>query len=377
MLRIQRALLGELLVVFLLISFVVTATVFGGFSIRFITHGGEALGETLMTTLLPNLIPVALAYSLPFAWLAAVALVVGRWVSDHEITALSSSGVHLRTLVVPVLCLGVLIGIAGMLFNSKVVAAAHREVRVSVKKLAPQFLNSLKGADRSIAMKGGRLSWDRFDPERRVFIGAMIDLRDVEGDLERQALVKELSLDLVLQSDEQDDLEMLLHEAWIIMAPSGAPEVRDGSESPFPVGAVEEVGATTQFNQLFKAGRILYRPKDMVLDELVYVDAREGVARGSSLKARISLHERLSLGASPFFLGFFALAMALILPPSGRRVRDFMCCFGPAVLIFFPFLLAGPSVAQKQEIPVVLAMWGSNIILGLAACGLLLWGGRR
>ncbi|MDJ0973719.1 MAG: LptF/LptG family permease [Planctomycetota bacterium] len=377
MLRFQRALLIELAFIFVLIACVVTAIVFGGFTLRFVTQGGDALGASLLGALLPKLIPVAFSYSAPFAFLAAVALVVGRWVSDHEITALKAAGVHIRALALPVLALGCALGTAGMLYNANGVATSHREVRSSLKDFLPQFLHSLQGADRSIAFETGRLSWQRFDPETSVFIGAELDKRDREGRLVQKVVVRSLRLERVTQTQNGDGLRFELQDGLVLVAQSGGDVVRRSPSERVALGSVKTIAASTGMREFLGAHRHLYRPKDMVLSELMYVIERGGVQRGSELDARIALHGRLALGSAAFFLGFFALAMSLFLPPSSRRVRDFMLSFGPAILLFFPLLLAGPTLAKNSGWPAWFAMWSPNIALFLGANILMWWGARR
>ncbi len=375
MLKIQRALLGELLVVFLLITFVVTGAVFGGFTVRFVTSGGDALGAELMVALMPKLIPIALTYSMPFAWLAAVALTLGRWVSDHECVALKAAGVNLRVIAVPVIAAGCLLGLAGSLYNSYRVPIAHREVRSSVKDFVPKFLASLKGSDRSVALNRGRLSWERFDPETNEFVGAVLDRRGRGGKPEQKAVAERLGLEQI-RDEEGVGLIFTLKNAYFFRWRSGDLEVAEGQASEFSMGRVQQVGASTTFNQFFSTNRFLYKPKDMVLPELFYVDERGGVPFGTVTQARVALHGRLALGSASFFLGLFAVGMALVLPVTGRRVRDFLACTLSAVLIYTPLLLVGPSMASAT-IPAWLAMWSPNIVLGLCAMALLSIGLRR
>ena len=58
MLRIQRALLSELGFVFVMLTFVITSSVFLGVSLQLMRDGGGALGGALLTTLLPKLLLV-------------------------------------------------------------------------------------------------------------------------------------------------------------------------------------------------------------------------------------------------------------------------------------------------------------------------------
>jgi hypothetical protein len=57
-------------------------------------------------------------------------------------------------------------------------------------------------------------------------------------------------------------------------------------------------------------------------------------------------------------------------------VRDFIVCFLPSVILFFPLLLAGHTLARTGW-PAWLAMWSSNLVLGVGALGLLAVAFRR
>lgn len=378
MLRIQRAVLVELFVLFWLIAGGITGAVFIGATLRFVKDGGGALGGELMVDLMPSLLPVAFAFAMPFAWLAAVALGIGRWVADQECTAIQACGVHLRTIVLPVAALSALLALFSMAFNSYVVPAIHRDVRANLKDFVPRFLSSLHSAERSVVLQNGRLSFDRYDPVEQAFIGVELDRRRPDGRLEQKAIMKRFHLEQMRESTAGLGLVLHLEEAWVLTERDGDTEVEGWQRGvPFTMGRVERVGLSTLFNEFFGTSRWLYKPKDMLLPELCYVIERGGVARGSAQEAEISLHGRLVLGAGTFFLGLFALGVALVLPPSGRRVRDFMLCFVPAVLVFFPLNLAGPSMARGLELPVWLVMWSPNIALGLAAGVLIALAYRR
>jgi len=372
LLRIQRALLVELLVMFVLITFVVTSAVFLGVSLRFMRGGGGALSSQLLIQLLPNLLPLALSYSVPFSWLAAAALVLGRWVSDHEIVAVKSSGAHLRVLVVPFLTLSLVLGLGGMYYNSFVVPQANRRIRAGLKDFLPQFLESLRGSERSVAFTKGRISFERWDAGQHAFIGAELDRRRGDGSLVEKGLIQALGIQRIGGAGEEEGLRFDVKEAFLITVPEGEAIVTSSANAPFVMGHVERIGASTKFNDFFGGARFRYRPLDMSMPELLYAHERGGIARGSIQELRISIHGRLALGSAAFFLGFFALSVMLVVPPSGRRVLDFMLCFLPSILIFFPLQIAGSSLARSTPAPPWLAMWAPNLVLGTLAC-LLLW----
>jgi lipopolysaccharide export system permease protein len=376
MLRIQRALLAEMLFVFVVITSVVTGAVFAAVAFRFVREGGGALGTELLISLLPSLLPVSLTYGVPFAWLATTALVLGRWVADHECVALQVAGVHLRVVVVPLLALAALFGVGGMIFSGYHVPVADREITSNLREFVPKFLSSLRGIDRSITFNSGRLSFGRWDEKNQTFLAVEADRRGPDGELSTKAMMQSLSLSRIEDRGE-DRLQLETQGAFLLRVADGRVQADFSDEAPIVMGHVERIGASTLFNDFFGEPRYLYRPRSLTLPELIYADARGGVALGSVTEARIAMHGRLALGAASFFLTFFALSVLLVVPPSGRRIRDFMLCFLPAVLIFFPLQMAGPSIARSTWVPPWLAMWSPDIVLGLVASVLLAKAFRR
>lgn len=379
MLRIQRALLGEVLLLFGLISAGVTGALFVGGTLRFVNEGGGGLGGDLLLDLVPNLLPVAFGFSLPFAWLTAVTVALGRWVADHECTAVKALGIHLRAIVLPLAAASALLGVFSMAYHAYVVPQVHREVRSLLKEAVPVFLASLRGPERSIVLGNGRLSFDRYDSEESAFVGVELDRRGPTGHLEEKAIMRRLRLEQMQErEDGESGLVMDLGDAWILSERGGEADVEGWRRDlRFVMGRVEQAGGSTLFNEFFGTSRWAYKTKDMILPELVYVIERDGVARGGKKAAIISLHGRLVYGSATFFLGLFAIAGALLLPPTGRRVRDFMVVFLPAVLVFFPLHLASFEMARKSSLPLEFTMWLPNLGLVAGAIVLLMLAFRR
>ncbi len=376
MLRIQRALLGELLFIFFVITCIVTGSVFLGVSLRFLRDGGGSLGGSLLVDMLPKLLPLSLAYAVPFSWLAATAMVLGRWVADHECLAIKAAGVHLRTMAAPLLAAGVLLAVTGMWWNGFRVPQADRALSASLREFLPKFLSSLKGADRSVTFSSGRLSWDRYDEDKELFVAVEIDTRSRDGRLTEKAIMRGLALHLAADSGEEG-LELELQDAFLLRVVDGNTSVDYADDAPFAMGHVERIGASTVFNQFFGSMRFLYRPRNLTVPELIYAVERGGIARGDVREAKIALHGRLALGAAAFFLGIYALSVMFVMPPTGRRIRDFMLCFGPGVLLFFPLQIAGPALARNSGLPPWFAMWLPNFLLLAVALVLLAKAFRR
>jgi lipopolysaccharide export system permease protein len=81
------------------------------------------LVDTLILYL--SLVPFVLSLTIPMSMMVSTLLAFGRLSSDMEITAFKSSGIHLFHLIAPVLVFGVVMTIAMLYFNDKILPAAN------------------------------------------------------------------------------------------------------------------------------------------------------------------------------------------------------------------------------------------------------------
>lgn len=377
LLRVQRALLAELAVMAVLAVGVLTALLFTGLAVQLLARAGGALGSGLLWELVPSLLPPALGYSLPFGWLAAVSFTLGRWVNDHELTALRTAGVHVRTLAVPVVALSALLGVVGMALSAWVTPHAQRDVREGTRDHVERFLSSLSGADRSVLLGSVRLSFDHYADG--AFHGVELDRREPRtGRLETKVLAERLALSQFHQEGEGSSLALELEQGCLVQVGEGgdAQVVGPGGQD-LRLAQVQQLGGSTPFLEFLQLDRFTARARDMDVRDLLYVVERGPVIRSTVHEAEMSLHGRLALGCAPLPMGLFALAVALLLPPSGRRVRDFVIAFLPATLVYFPLLLASTGLAAALPTPTWVAMWLPVLALGSLSLGLLAWAWRR
>lgn len=376
MLRIQRALLAELCWVLLVVLGLTTALIFSALSVTLLSKTGDGAVAALLADVLPLLLPSALSHSLPFAWLVAVSTVVGRWVNDHEVTALRAAGVHVRTLAVPVLALGAVLAGAGLWLSLEVAPDAQRGLRAATRRHVEAFLASLKGTQRSVLLGNGRLSFEGFDAG--VFRDVELDRRDESGRLDLKVIARTLDLRQVVLEDGGAGLSIEFHDGYVLRDQAGAPTpLAPAGGTVLHMAQVKELGGSTLFNSYFGLTRSLARARDLDLSGLRYLEAWGGFHRSRLRDVVETLHGRLVQGVSSFFLGLFALGMALLLPPTGRRVRDFLVTFVPGTLIWFPLALAAPGLAGALPGPAWVGLWSPAIALGGLGGALLLKASRR
>ncbi len=364
-----------MLVIFVLVASLVTAAVFVGSTIRFMGAGGDALESDLIAHLLPKFIPVALGFAVPFSWLAAVALTLGRWSADHELTIVRTAGWPMRTLAMPVLAVGALLAVGAMAFHAYYVPISHRTVRSTMKDHLPKFLGSLRGNNRSIAMEHGRFSFRTF--QDGAFHDVELEKRGPSGELDWKVLAKRAALSQI-GMDGTDRGLLFEVDGGTIAKDGGEFDVKSVTGArTLNMGAVAKTGVSSTFETFIGASRWTYRPKDMTANELLYLAKRTGGPYHDTERPALALHGRLSLGASVFFLSLFALAMSLVLPPTGRRVRDALVCILPAIAIFAPLYIAGPSFAKRFGMEPWIAMWLPNALLAVVSAAVYLLGRRQ
>lgn len=91
--------------------------IFLGFAIQLLHKG---LDIVALRALIPHLFIQAFPYSIPPALLAATAITYGRLSADHEILAIQTSGIHIRTVITPILVMGLVFSFITTILSSEI-----------------------------------------------------------------------------------------------------------------------------------------------------------------------------------------------------------------------------------------------------------------
>jgi len=101
---------------------------------------GELVGKGLPWTVLAEFVglsvPFTVAMTLPMAVLVAVLYAFSRLAAENEITAMKASGVGLNTLLVPVICGGIVLSLLMIAFNDQVLPRANHRLRTLQSDIA-------------------------------------------------------------------------------------------------------------------------------------------------------------------------------------------------------------------------------------------------
>jgi len=108
-----------------------------GFSIQLLHKG---LDVPSLTSIIPFLIIYALPYALPASLLTATVMTYGRMSADNEIAAIRSSGIHLHSIITPIVITGILFSLLTLYLNAEVLPKSYFKVRQFQEKAVKQVL---------------------------------------------------------------------------------------------------------------------------------------------------------------------------------------------------------------------------------------------
>jgi len=404
---LNRLIFRELVKVFLMSLITVT----GLLVIVPVYQEASRLGLSLEQVLeaIPLTIPNMLPYTIPATTLFAACVVYGRLAHDNEVVAIKAAGVHLLVILRPALLLGVI--------NTVVTAALYhtiipRSQQILYQRLLDdpeELLYNLLRRDRCLRhpqmpyviyvrdVEGRRLldvvvkRRNRVvDPQTRqeFYFGYDVVARAREARLRFDPTDGKLYLDpdrFVLYdkhttgaTDPTGPFQMDLPEGW-----NGRDRVRTSAltweELPQRIADLEEQIAAKlrQRQQLWEQ---IEQIPDPAAREALRIRAREEERHydyqlqhltRQLRNTQAELHQRPALA-------FGCLIFALLGCPVGiwahraDYLSVFVLCFLPALLVYYPLQLAGVGLGRDGKLPMPLACWLANLVVGLGAV-LLNW----
>lgn len=304
------------------------------------------------------------AYAAPVAFLFGVLLAMGRLSSDSEVTAMQASGLGLRTLLLPVVALGVVLSGLTAWLMIDVEPAGRRQLRTLLEE---------------VASRGGILESGRFRGvgERTVFVterdrennlrGVMISDR---SDPERPFLVFAERGRFVFESET-----LIAH----LQLENGDVHLDDESGDPNKHGRI----AFQALDYSFDVGVLLSESRSKLkAREMTFRDLRELVQRfdrGEKVEDprvqqpvtyRLELQRRLALPVAPLLFALVGVPLGLRRARGARSWGALLCIavvFGYYTLLSVSQFLGGDGV-----IPPVAALWLPNLAFAALAAFLLL-----
>ena len=334
---------------------------------RFLNRG---LALSDMALLILYVLPSLIIYTLPIALLFATLIAFIQLSQDSEIIAMKAAGIPIRKVFAPAIIIGVAATILLFAFHAAISPWARRQLRV--------FIVDTVLEKPILALSEQR--WTRETNNMRIFVGHIDDKRMVLKDIN------------ILVKDEDEPHRTIVAESGRIYIGRDRQQIfldlDDGSIHEYDQSRPDRYSVTT-FQRLTIPVNIStidryvrrHSSLDQVLDKEMSLGQIVRKARNQATRAdeRRDLlkrfGERTALAFMP--LTFVLIGAPLgIIPHKARRFYGLAICAG-MLLAYYTLLVVGETLAKKDFLNPLLAMWIPNLFLGMAGVAFMIRAGRH
>ncbi len=319
----------------------------------------------LILSFIAYVFPFSLTFTIPWGFLTAVLVVLGRMSADHEITAMRASGIGLGRMALPIFATGAVLSGLCLWINLSVAPAAQQTMRTVLLDIAVNNPLALFGSDQII---------DEF-PGRRIYIGkreggALYNIQVFELDDANRPIRVLHARKGRLEADLNSQrillhLEGALYEQRDPGTPDDYRKIRHGitGSGTFPVSLQE----------LQEKARAPASLSAMTLQQLATKKAVPGSAAEES-RVRTEISKRFSSA-------FACLAFALVAVPLAITVgrRETSLSFGVGLVVafaYFGLLIFADSQGGNPALRPEWIAWLPNLLFVLLGTGLFAWRSR-
>jgi lipopolysaccharide export system permease protein len=317
----------------------------------------KGVPSPLVGKLLLSLLPQFLAITLPAALLLAILLALGRLGADSETTALSTAGVGMRSLVLPVLLLSMATFLASLFIGWVGIPWGQRNLTESIARIVS--VRAGAGVEEHVfrdVAPDVLLFPDRVSTDGTGMTGVMLSQR-VEG-----------QDPLLVFAKEGKFLPESVERAAGLLLLDGTIHHDDRGTDAYRIATFREMEFYLPRRNVDTDGDRA-SPKNLTLPELARkISETEGT--GSSANYRYHFHRRLSLAVSCLAFGLLAIPLG-----HSQRVRGKSPALAltlAIILFYYLFLAAAGTLEPFSPALMTLLLWVPNSA-GLAAACWLIW----
>ncbi len=296
--------------------------------------------------------PFWLSLTLPSGTAIGVALAVSRLARESEITAMRAAGLPLRRIFMPILLVGLLVGVANFYIVEKLIppaAKAYKNVtnKASVLGSAPAFKSNVM------------LQLDQYTANF--------------GEVQRLKGGEVLLKDAVIFERPK------LGETWLYTSPQGT--YKDGvwdfpSSYCWRFSGIQLMAGQSQhlvINQVIRVGDLFVQPAP---EESTAEDLRVAIQRGKASKTdttnlEVAYHVKYSLPASCLVFALTSAAFAVAMMRSGPFV-GLIVSMGLVMLFYNAHIVCTEIIGQKGWLPPIVAAWLPDVLYLIVAL-ILIW----
>jgi len=300
-------------------------------------------------------LPFSLTFTVPWGFLTAILLVLGRMSADHETIALRACGISLRRISVPVLAAGVALSLFCLWLNALVNPRAELAMRNSLAEMARSNPDSLFVPGEVIDQFEGLKLFIR-EKKEDWLIGVTLFETDDKGTPLRITHARHGQI----QPDPQGkSLVLALWDADF--------EVRD-AEEPSRLAKIRHGASAASFSteislEALVRSDLLWRPlRTYTLPELLAFLGRD--LENEEWPSRTAVRTEIS---KRFSLGFASLAFALVAIPLGvvAQRRETSAGFGLSMIVafsYFFFVALSDVLRENSAAYPYLILWIPNLL---------------
>ena len=405
MMILKRYVFFEVMRTFLLTLLAMTVIVVFVTSFQAVRKWGP-VDPLLLLELVPFLVAGAFSLTVPISFLVAVTLTLGRLSQEREITAMRSSGVHLHTVLSPLLVSAFVLGAVTFVLFDQVVPSVYKKKRELANRAIQAILSSKLGAGASTIddFPGYRIAYRRI--EGGVIKDLVVHQLDSSGmNISMEYLASQARVEF---DQESESIRFVLDRGSITRI---HPDHREADEWK-PTFQKQRMGIRVPIEQgkrsyprhrqlsvveLASMCQDVAAMKDRLNQSLNTLDRKdqEAAALPEDLGASVRRHERKVLEAAlerekkmwryyaTAFHSRFAMPLATMLvvmigAPLGILIRHankllaFAASAVPVLLVYYPALLIGEEMGRKGVLEPWIGAWSSTLVVGGLGIGLLL-----
>lgn len=319
-----------------------------------VMNKGVSIGQVSKVFL--YFLPYVLIFTIPISVLAAVLLGFGRLSGDNELTAIRSSGISLNRVIFPVIVCGILISLANVPLNDRILPESEFAARKLLQKIGMKNPSAL--IEPGIFIKGFQ-DYVVFVHNKKGEILEDVRIYQPREGQATRTIVARTGRIIPLPGEKGVRLELF----------NGmADEISPESPDEFYKISFQNYQMTLNLDKVVDVDSIQKKAREKSIRELT----RDIEEMGSSLDIvplRVELHKKLALSFSNLVFVLIGVPLAIT-----THRREKFVGFGMSIVLFLVYwgiMLSGIALAIKGSIPAWAGVWSANMIL--AALGIFLF----
>lgn len=296
------------------------------------------------------MIPYLFTYTLPIAALTAILLSLGRLSSDNEIIAIRASGIHIITLILPLLTVGFILSLMLVVFNDRVIPYAHYGTRKTLMEVG--IKNPTAALEPGVFIN----SFEKYILfVYRIEENKLFNIRIYEPQEDKPTRTIVAKKGEFIAVPEKNIVKLKL-----IDGSSDEPDPENPAN--FYKLNFKTYFITLNLTQAQKKDKLNKKPKDMTIQELRKEINKLKNEKINPIPLITEIHSKISLAFSCLVFVILGASLAII-----TRRREKSINFGFAFIIagvYYLLFIGSQALSLEGRLNPAIAMWLPNAILG-------------